>query len=89
MRLPSEIEANPVVASMESVLILPANAKNVPSLETIESAFLKSDSIEIVFDAGAHGRAEDNVINVALELAIRIGEILVPPESVIRKYIFA
>ena len=83
------ILAYPVAESLESELMFPAKAKYVPSLDTIDSTFLKSDSIETVFEAGAHGNAEAKFIVKVFELVIKIGAIDAPPESVIRKYIFA
>jgi hypothetical protein len=87
----SLINANPVAGSFESESILPLNNFDNPSLITKDSATLKSESIENVFDAGANGNADDNVIVLAevSEAVIKIGEILEPPVSVILKYIFA
>jgi hypothetical protein len=71
--------------------MLPVNNFDNPLLITKDSATLKSESIENVFDAGVNGKALDKVIvlDVVLDSVIRIGEILEPPASVILKYIFA
>ena len=87
----SLIYANPVAVSFESESMLPVNNFDNPSLITKDSATLKSESIEKVFDAGENGKELAKVIVLAdvSDSVIRIGAILEPPASVILKYKFA
>ena len=85
----SLIEAQPVVADLESASMLPANAMYKPPFATKDSAAAKSDSMLNVFDDGINGN-EDSRFKVAVfELVIRIGASALPAPFVILKYIFA
>ena len=74
--------------SFESPSILTAKVSEDPSLETIDSATLKSESIEKEFEEGTKGKAEDNQIDLfePSEDSIKIGAIDVPSPSFTLKY---
>jgi hypothetical protein len=93
-RLGSLMYAKPVDVSLESELMLPPKAMNVPSLETRDSALRKSDSIEkeLPFDTlGIIESAVDRVMvfAVALDAVINLGVSLDSEPDVILKYILA
>ena len=87
----SVMYASPVVTSFELLWTLAAKDKDDPDFTEIDSATLKSDSIEYVFEAGINGNAWESVIVWAtlLDCEIKIGARNSPAPSVTLKYMLA